>query len=178
MLINYNLLWHHFLRITKQPARCTRWRCYCRCLSDATCACRFEDFCFCFSNFPPSVLLCCINFHSHAASVSLWASSCIELSARLPSHNLVRIFVAVAWLHLRFLPSSWLELHHEACQHFRAAILCLVHIHIHMYMWYTCTIYLSIILAFRIARCCSDCRVSLNFKAFAALLPRTLCPYI
>lgn len=53
-------------------------------------------------------LLCCINFHSHPASVSLWASSCIELSARLPSHNLVRIFVAVAWLHLRFLPSSWL----------------------------------------------------------------------
>lgn len=129
--------------------------------------------------FPPlSVLLCCINFHSHAASVSLWASSCIELSARLPSHNLVRIFVAIAWLHLRFLPSSWLELHHEACQHFRAAILCLVHIHIHMYMWYTCTIYLSIILAFRIARCCPDCRVALNFKAFSAWLQRTLCPYI
>lgn len=132
MLINYNLLWHHFLRITKQPARCTRWRCYCRCRSDATCACRFEDFCFCFSNFPLSVLLCCINFHSHAASVSLWASSCIELSARLPSHNLVRIFVAVAWLHLRFLPSSWLELRHEACQHSRAAILCLEHTHIHI----------------------------------------------
>lgn len=76
-------------------------------------------------------LLCCINFHSHSASVSLWASSCIELSARLPSHNLVRIFVAVAWLHLRFLPSSWLA-SPRGLSALSSCYFMPIHIHIHI----------------------------------------------